>query len=145
MVEFIIISFLASIVALILFRVIKDKKINYKLLTKDIVKIRGVYFIIYYMYIVFHFMQIDKESSYVLIPFLLCGAAALLCMYKKTRKIGSFSFLIIFFGSPLLLFFYLIKRDGLENMELSSGLFVIIWLIFGILAFRSAIKSSKDE
>ena len=111
--------------------------------------LRGAYFLLFFISICLYIMnQIDNVSKWGIIPFIMCGICGMLCMYEKTRKIGYYSFIIIFIGT----FLVGLPTIGLisqynrgETIELSSIVFLSIIYIVIIIIIIKNIRNNKKK
>lgn len=111
-------------------------------------RLRGFFFIIYYLYTCIKLMNaVEDGSSKYLIPFVICGVALLLSMYRKTRKYGLSLFIItlcfgLFVIYPIIGFISSYNNGNLETKDLiGTFIFIASGLFIGI----NTLKTIKEE
>ena len=140
MIYLILILFLISIIFAIVNVVKRDGINSFSIISilLEIFRLRGIFFCIFYVYVCIEMMQkVSDASKWVLLPFLICGIAMILCMYKKTVKIGSCIFAGTFIGS----FFIIFPLMGADSENIVGVLFfVVIGIILGYYIFKEIFK-----
>lgn len=152
MIKILLISFLVSIFCVIILSIKKYGFSNdtFKIILHKVIELRGLYFFLLYIGMCLNIMnQIDNNSKWGMIPFILCGIAGVLCMYEKTRKIGFYSFLIVFLGSffvalPIIGLISNYKRDGYIDSQTLFFL-VVVYIIVAIIIIVEYRKKKKNK
>ena len=140
MVKIIIILFLMTIVGVIIKEVIHGiNEDTFKLILKDIVAIRGFYFLVFYCLIVISMMnQIPDIDKLALLPFLLCGLFAMLTLYPKTKQIGVYGFVLVFSVSFLIMI--IIGMINSPDLGIAEIIFALCFIAFTIFVIVSVFK-----
>ena len=137
--------FLLTVVFVIVKNIVKFGMNNdtVKFIISDIVRLRGLFFLLFWNWIcISMMMQIEDSSKWVLLPFLLCGISAVLAMYEKTKTVAFIVFGMIFFSSIFLGITIGVYNNYLSNNALESLLgliFMIIVFVILLIFFSKAI------
>ena len=91
--------------------------------------------------------QINNDSKYYFLPFLITGVAGMLSMYHKTRKIGLYLAIItVCFGLFVILpFMGIMNSYNGGNLTIEDIIGAIIFMVFGVSMGIVGILQTKKE
>lgn len=103
-----------------------------KIVLGKIYYLRRVFFLILFISVCVKIMNsVDGIDKYLMLPFIGCGIAGLLSLYKKTRRIAIILFATMFLGVlciflPIAGLISSYKSGNLDNASLIFGILLII-------------------